>query len=101
MKPQTGVAYVNDQSVAEIAPNSVQAVGDLTVIVRATDNAAPISQVRILVDGEGRARSDAVPFSWKWRTGEESTGNHLLEVRMTDQKGNENSASVTVATLAQ
>jgi hypothetical protein len=90
---------VNDQPVAAVGSDVVQVLGTLTVVARAIDTVSTIGRVEILVDGEVRAKGDAMPFSWRWKTNQETTGDHQLEVRARDLAGNENTTQLTVAVL--
>ncbi len=99
--PRKGAAYVNDQEVGQVGAKSVQALGNLTVVVEVTDSASAIEKIELFVDGKLRATGATTPFSWRWPTTSETTGLHELRVRAIDRAGNERSARRMVATLAR
>jgi hypothetical protein len=72
--PRKGAAYVDDQEVGQVSAQSVQVLGNLTVVVEASDNASAIEKIELLVDGKQRASGTSSPFSWRWRTARENRG---------------------------
>ena len=98
--PRKGAAYVDDQEVGQVGAKSVQALGNLTVIVEVTDSASAIAKIELFVDGKLRATGTTTRFHWRWPTARETTGLHELMVRATDRAGNERAARRMVATLA-
>ncbi len=101
LTPRKGTAYVDGQEVGQLGSDGVQVLGNLTVVVEATDTASAIEKLELFVDGKLRATGTATPFGWRWPTGRETTGVHELAVRARDREGNERIARLRVATLAQ
>ena len=99
--PRKGAAYVDDQEVGQVGAKSVQALGNLTVVVEVTDSASEVDKIELFVDGKLRATGTASPFSWRWPTAKEASGLHELRVRATDRAGNERAVRRMVATLAR
>lgn len=98
--PRQGTAYVDDQEVGQVGAKDVQALGNLTVVVEASDRASAIEKIELFVDGKLRASGTTSPFSWRWATSRERSGRHELMARATDRAGNRRVARRTVATLA-
>jgi hypothetical protein len=99
--PRKATAYVDDQEVGQLGADSVQVLGNLTVVVEATDSVSAVEKLELFVDGKLRATGTTTPFSWRWPTGSETTGLHELMVRARDRAGNERVARLRVATLAR
>jgi hypothetical protein len=86
--------------VAQVAPESIQVLGDITITIGGSDKAAAIAKVELLIDGDSVASGTSLPFSWGWKTSDEESGVHELMARVTDAAGNRRVARIKVAVLS-
>jgi tetratricopeptide (TPR) repeat protein len=67
----------------------------ITIVVRAS-GASDINKVDFTVDGQAKATSTSVPYSFTWDTLNETEGEHTIGATATDEKGETGSATLKV-----
>ncbi len=72
----------------------------ITISVDAEDNDGNIAEVRFFIDGVGQGSVTSFPYTYKWKTENESLGNHTLKVTSLDNDGGSSSDDIFVTIIA-
>jgi PKD repeat protein len=75
-------------------------IGNVSVLVDAKDNVA-VNRVDLYVDGKLTATSTSAPFTTKWNTRKETTGQHTLQSKAYDEAGNSSVSASVIVTVPE
>ena len=81
-------------------PDNLQQIvkGEITTItIDASDNDGVVNQVDFYIDNFRKDSATSIPFSYKWFTSIEDTGNHILKAIAIDNMGKSASAEISVS----
>ena len=68
----------------------------VTISVSADDSDGNITEVKFYIDGEAKASVNTSPYNHNWNTADVSFGDHIIEVKSTDNGGASTSDEVTI-----